>query len=93
MVGDMNSFELYESQEPFVTRESILRLFENVDNELKGQPVIDVFIVDYLAIVIARKNNRGSNDIDIIPSRFSRVFAEHGLEVFDEHYFLSPDGL
>ncbi|WP_343223707.1 DUF6036 family nucleotidyltransferase [Paenibacillus oenotherae] len=29
--------------------------------------------------------------MDIIPSRFFRVFSEHGLEVFDEHYFYLPE--
>ncbi|MCD9025847.1 DUF6036 family nucleotidyltransferase [Cohnella silvisoli] len=51
---------------------------------------MEVFVVGYSAIVLARKNNRGSNDVDIIPSRFSRVFSDHGLEVFDEHYFYLP---
>lgn len=62
----------------FVTRDSILALFEQVDAALSGQPPIEVFVVGYSAIVLARKNNRGSDDVDIIPSRFSRVFAQHG---------------
>ncbi len=85
----MDSFGL-DDHEMFVTRESILQLFDEVDKALKGQPAIEVFVVGYSAIVLARKNNRGSNDVDIIPSRFSRVFSEHGLEVFDEHYFYLP---
>ncbi|CAH1216374.1 hypothetical protein PAECIP111893_04109 [Paenibacillus plantiphilus] len=76
--------------EAFSTEESILRLFEEVDKALHGKPLIEVFVVGYSAIVLARANNRGSNDVVIIPSRFSRVFSEHGLEVFDEHYFYLP---
>lgn len=87
----MEPFEL-EGLEPYTTRESILELFEAVDADLQGQKTIEVFVVGYSAIVLARKNNRGSNDVDIIPSRFSRVFAHHGLEVFDEHYFYFPEG-
>lgn len=86
-MGDAESFDV---REPFVTRESILRLFEAVDKDLIGQPPIDVYVVGYSAIVLAGNNNRGSNDVDIIPSRFSRVFAAHGLEVFSEHYFYLP---
>jgi len=74
----------------FDSQESILNLFDEVDRDLAGQPPIEIFVVGYSAIVLARKNNRGSNDVDIIPSRFSRVFARHGLEVFDEHYFYLP---
>ncbi|CAM4417163.1 hypothetical protein L1N85_26135 [Paenibacillus alkaliterrae] len=83
----MEKLDFFDGNEAFVTRESILQLFEEVDKALNGQPPIEVFVVGYSAIVLARKNNRGSNDVDIIPSRFSRVFSEYGLEVFDEHYF------
>ncbi|WP_027085125.1 DUF6036 family nucleotidyltransferase [Cohnella panacarvi] len=89
-MDDMDAFEVFDQQEPYVTRDSILQLFEEVDKDLNGQPLIEVFVVGYSAIVLARKNNRGSNDVDIIPSRFSRVFSDHGLEVFDEHYFYLP---
>jgi hypothetical protein len=82
--------DLFDGDETFVTKESILQLFEEVDKNLKGQPSIEVFVVGYSAIILARKNNRGSNDVDIIPSRFSRVFSDHGIEVFDEHYFYLP---
>lgn len=74
--------------ETFGTQESILRLFEEVDKALHGKPLIEVLVVGYSAIMLTRK--RGSNDVDIIPSRFSSVFSEHGLEVFDEHYFYLP---
>ncbi|WP_373229815.1 DUF6036 family nucleotidyltransferase [Cohnella sp.] len=86
----MDRLDLFDGNDPFATQESILQLFEEVDKDLKGQPLIDVYVVGYSAIVLARKNNRGSNDVDIIPSRFSRVFSDHGLEVFDEHYFYLP---
>lgn len=82
----MNEDDVYDS------RESILNLFDEVDRDLNGQLPIEVYVVGYSAIVLARKNNRGSNDVDIIPSRFSRVFARHGLEIFDEHYFYLPAG-
>ncbi|WP_372637182.1 hypothetical protein [Cohnella sp.] len=79
----MDPFNL-EDREPYTTRESILEMFDAVDADLQGQKTIEVFVVGYSAIVLARKNNRGSNDVDMIPSRFSRVFARHGLEVFDD---------
>lgn len=93
MMSKLDSFDAFDSLDDdklFVTRDSILQLFGKVDKALMGQPPIEVFVVGYSAIVLARKNNRGSDDIDIIPSRFSRVFSEHGLEVFDEHYFYLP---
>ncbi|MFD0670601.1 DUF6036 family nucleotidyltransferase [Cohnella sp. GCM10027633] len=89
-MDNRDGLESIGDNELYVTRESILRLFEEVDDDLLGQPIIEVFVVGYSAIVLARKNNRGSNDVDIIPSRFSRVFADHGLEVFDERYFYLP---
>lgn len=75
---------------PYLTRERILELFAEVDKELGGQPKIEVFVVGYSALVLARKGSRGSNDVDIIPSRFSRAFSRYGFEVFDEHYFYLP---
>lgn len=96
--SDANQPPLDRDKPRFVTRESILQLFDAVDEALSAHPVvssqsaIEVYVVGYSAIVLARKNNRGSNDIDIIPSRFSRVFAEQGIEVFDEHYFYFPQG-
>lgn len=96
--SDTNQPPLDRNEPHFVTRESILQLFDAVDAALTDQPVvagqsaIEVYVVGYSAIVLAGKNNRGSNDIDIIPSRFSRVFAEQGIEVFDEHYFYFPQG-
>ena len=80
----MDDSGLFEEATRFITQESILDLFDKVDAAMSVPSPIEVFVVRYSAIVLARKNNRGSNDVDIIPSRFSRAFAEHGLEVFDE---------
>jgi hypothetical protein len=49
----MERLDLFDGNDAFVTRESILQLFEEVDKELNGQPTIDVYVVGYSAIVLA----------------------------------------
>jgi hypothetical protein len=72
----------------FSTREEILAVLMEVDSDLRERnEQLTLSIVGYSAIVMANRNNRGSNDIDVMYSRFSTVLRQHGLEVFDEAYF------
>jgi hypothetical protein len=72
----------------FSTREEILAVLKEVDSDLRERnEQLTLSIVGYSAIVMANQNNRGSNDIDVMYSRFSTVLRQHGLEVFDEGYF------